>query len=348
MTSRMIVLVAAFLCVVLAPVRVASAQSGVPIRASYQGQFLPEGTEIVVLSKEGRVQHDGRFQPEFFPTHDFPRESRKTLRRERLGDAGRSSRTYEGTQDGGRLYFIYALAPDSTLYWSYSAKRDSLKYDVVSSGVMSVAPVPASDVRYEILRSFFRSRITVVMPGDEAREPRSELTEAAIEHTDEARDADPDHGRSEYGLSALVASDSVSPTMEASNTNVRAAAQDSARMETHVPPVATVAARERTASSDVTLPPLLLWSLLSVVAVCVGVPAYLARSFHMELKQVRREMLALRDRGAADADYGGTSTIGRDELRAALDDANLRYEQLEDDYAILQARYDALAREVAA
>lgn len=354
------VLVAASVCVALAPARSASAQGGVPIRASYQGQFLPEGTEIVVLTREGRVQRDGRYQPEFFPTRDFPRQSRSTLRRERLAEAGRSNRVYEGTQESGRLYFLYALAPDSTLYWSYSAKRDSLKYDVVSSGVMSVAPVPTPEMRDDILSSFFRSRVTVVIRGQESREPVQDDRETGGAGDD----------LSNFSLTDLeVDSASITTAEVPPPSDLRGAAHDTAAIaQTDTPPAATALRPARAASSGVMLSPSFAWFLVILLVCVIGVPAYVARTSRAELKQVRREMLALRHRmasrdkaveprGDGSIDDLAPPAVTKDtpshaeseveHLRAALEDARLRYHELEEDYDILQARYETLAREAA-
>lgn len=334
MTSRIMVLVAASLCVALAPVGSASAQSGVSLRASYQGQFLPEGTEIVILTKEGRVQRDGRYQPEFFATRDFPLEGRNTLPRERLGDAGRSNRAYDRTQDSGRLYFIYALTPDSTLYWSYSAQRDSLKYDVISTGVMSVAPVLTSEVRERVLRTFFRPRVTVVMRGQEEGE------------TGGAGDVLSNTGPTEAAMdSASLATESAPSLADAVE-----AVQNTASAQVVVPPVASASPPMRPASSGLTLSPFLAWTLLILVVCGIGVPTYFARVFRTELKQVRREMIALRDRiavGEKPSEPRVETSVDRHaETGAALEDAHLRYQQLEEDYDILRARCDALEREL--
>ncbi len=364
MTGRFILLVAASLCTALAPIRPASAQTEMPLRASYQGQFLPEGTEIIILSKEGRVQRDGRFQPEFIPTGEFPRTSRSALRRDRLGNNGRSNRGYVATQESGRLYFIYALAPDSTLYWSYSAQRDSLKYDVVSTGVMSVAPVPTSEIRDDVLRSFFQSRVSVVMRGEEA--PGTRTGPPGGEEADGGETGEVAGNRGDFALTAASV-DSASLTTEVAPLPADAdeAARDTVTAVT-APPIASATPTARSASSGVTLPPFLAWSLVFLMLIGIAVPVYFAHTYRTALKQARRDMFTLRDRMGArgdgaephdriyDSDLGAephvdaSFSIERDELRAALEDANLRYQQLEEDYDILQARYSALERELEA
>ena len=335
MTSR-ILLVAASLCAALAPIGSASAQNAMPLRASYQGKFLPEGTEIIILSKEGRVQRDGRYQPEFFPTRDFPRDGRRTLRRDRLDDAGLSTRKYDGTQGSGRLYFIYALAPDSTLYWSYSAQRDSLKYDVVTTGVMSVAPVPGDEIRDEILGRYFRQRITVVMRGEDEGDEETVAAAAASIGGDLQQES----------VDAAAEATEL-PTAEAATSP---AAQDTSLASSSASRIAAAAAPPPVRSAAPGFSPFAFWSVLILLLGASAVPAYLARTYYAELKQVRREMLTLRSGSFVGERAGGGNDAATDEeyaqLRTALDDARLRCEQLEEDYDILEARYAALEKEI--
>lgn len=308
--------VAASLCAALAPIRPASAQTEMSLRASYQGNLLPEGTEIIVLSKEGRVQREGRYQPEFFSTREFPRSGPGVLLRDRLGATGRSARRFTPSQESGRLYFIYALTPDSTLYWSYSALRDSLKYDVANTGVMSVAPIPAPDIRDAVLATFFRPRVTVVMreeDGDGVRGPRiaaadkeklsmngaagfalmhsptsgSALSRVVVNASGAASDATDSAPDAASSPAELTASSSVSSETPASvaTSPTRLVSQSAASPEEN---------EARSGSSGVTLSPLLAWSLLIFLLAIAAVPAYLAHSYRAELKRVRREMLTLR------------------------------------------------------
>ena len=166
MASRSVLYTAAVVCIGLCAAGVAMAQDGVHLRPSYRAEFLPPGTEIVVLTKEAGVVKDGRVQPEFIPLGRYPRERIAGIRKDRLGQRGLSEMVFQPSPRSRTLYFLYALTPDSTLYWSYSAQRDSLKFDVVSTGVMSVAPVPSASVRSDVLGMFFQPRVIVHMPED--------------------------------------------------------------------------------------------------------------------------------------------------------------------------------------
>ena len=321
MTSRIRLLVAACLCAAFFIAVPAQAQVETPLRASHQGSFLPEGTEIIVLTEPGRHVRDGRYQPEFFPARDFPRTSSGTPRRDRLDATGHSNRSYAATQESGRLYFIYALTPDSTLYWSYSALRDSLKYDVVSTGVMSVAPVASAEVREAVMRTFFKPRVRVIMREKEEGEAEAEadLIESRVGDAiaSPAGDNDGSAGGVDGGAAGLTIEDamdgagpSISSDRMARNAGERLPAEKAGEAypleptatRSDVAQLAAPAQFTRSVRSGVTLPPLLAWALLLVMLVAVGVPVYLAREARNELKQVRREMISLRGRMAASGD----------------------------------------------
>ena len=346
MTSRMRLLVAVGLCAAFSFTDSALAQADIRLRASYQGAFLAEGTEIVVLTEPGRHIRDGRYQPEFFPARDFPRTSSGTPRRDRLDATGHSNRSYAATQESGRLYFIYALTPDSTLYWSYSALRDSLKYDVVSTGVMSVAPVPSAEVRDAVMRTFFRPRVRVVMRGEGEAEAEVGLRmgDRSGDYADGANDL--------TGLSALNArlpdpADSENEALRTDNFGAEKgseeqsggggpeATSDQPTSETadeaieveatttnsDLLPVVSASQVVQTERAGVTVPPLLAWSLLALMLAAVAVPVYLVREARNELKKVRREMIALRGRMAAGADAGaGDESAGTTQRRTGQGD----------------------------
>ncbi len=162
MVNKLVITLAAIACTFVAANAVA--QDGVSLRGVYQGTFLPEATEIVVLQRAVGIEQDGRAQPEFMARDAYPREAELVYGRDLLTGNGFSSRLYGPTDQVDRLYFLYALTPDSTVYWSYSAERDSLKFDVVNTGVMSVAPIFSSEVREDVVRRFFHRRVLVQMP----------------------------------------------------------------------------------------------------------------------------------------------------------------------------------------
>lgn len=131
------------------------AQGLVQLRLSHNGNFLPGGTEVIVIDKQGVREDNTRYQPEFLAPDSFPIALSAIVNRDRLDINARTLTTYPPTRQQGRLYFIYALTPDSVLYWSYSATRAQPKYDVVQTGVMSVAPVEDAEARHIIMEIFF-------------------------------------------------------------------------------------------------------------------------------------------------------------------------------------------------
>ncbi len=143
----------ALFILLLAPT--ALAQNQVRLRLAYQGQFLPEGTAIVVLGRPVDVPRDSVIQPQFFSEITYPRGGATIILRDTLAASGFSRLSIPKSSDARMRYFLYALTPDGTLYWSYSALRDALKYDVVEKGVMSIAPVSGVVARSDIKQLFF-------------------------------------------------------------------------------------------------------------------------------------------------------------------------------------------------
>lgn len=367
-----------------------SAQDRVPLRASHQGQFLPDGTQIIVLSKDAQVQRDGRYQPEFLPISEFPRPGYGPTEKDRLGTNGRSEDRYEKTQPTGRLYFIYALAPDSTLYWSYSAQRDSLKYDVVSSGVMSVAPVVADDVRSDVLESFFNRRVRVFMPADtKAVADRDDDREYGDAHDDrgDREDRDDREDREDGDDRDVLSGDSHDEAagidrtgepvddraFEAGNAQETADRQGEtavARLHRHgdltaddvpagtrsaessgismeqdsttsprIPSLAASIPGSATGGAGV-MPPFVAYTIFLLLIAAAAVPAFMARTYRRQLKQVRREMLALRNRAAVETNGG--------QLHEQIKAAESRCKEFEEDYHNLLDRYRALEKEIEA
>ncbi len=133
----------------------ATAQDRVHLRLAYRGQFLPEGTAIVVLGQPVDTPPDSTIQPQFFSKISYPRTGFPIVLRDTIGTSGVSSKTIPKSSVAGMRYFIYALTPGGTLYWSYSALRDALKFDVVEKGVMSIAPVSGPVAESDIKQLFF-------------------------------------------------------------------------------------------------------------------------------------------------------------------------------------------------
>ena len=334
----------------------ASARDQVPIRASYQGQFLPDGTELIVLSKDGRLQRQDRYQPEFLPMSDYPRHDAGPTSTDRLGDDGRSVGTYARTQSDGRLYFIYALAPDSTLYGSYSADRDSLKFDVIHSGVMSVAPITADEIRGEVLASFFSQRVTVLMPSDYmSAEPAADLGNGAsgrdsfrmqdgdVQNREDAEIVQAEHddlSRLEDGESPVVGgrgnAGEEGIVRAASDHDDFIQKQDSLAAAQN--PAFPAGARMRSPANSVgPVSSAVAFSILAVLALAAAVPVFVARNYRRELKRARLEMVTLRMKATGDENVSS--------VRQQLNDAKRRSQQMEEKYESLLHHYLALKRE---
>ncbi len=174
---------AVLLLLFLAPT--ALAQTQVRLRLAYQGRFLPEGTAIVVLGKPVDVPPDSVIQPQFFSEITYPRGGTTVILRDTLAASGFSRKTIPKSSDARMRYFLYALTPDGTLYWSYSALRDALKFDVVEKGVMSIAPVSGVVATTDIKQLFF----------EEGTDAGSSPVEAAVEAPPTAEPAPSDARR---------------------------------------------------------------------------------------------------------------------------------------------------------
>ncbi len=135
---------------------VPAAAQEVPFRLVHQGNLLPEGTAVVVLEEAVDPSATGRIQPRFMDRDDYPRDPAAVSFRDTLNVRGRTTESYPRTQSARTLYFIYARTPDDAIYWSYSAQEDQLKFDVVATGAMSVAPAP-DDAAEELRGRFFTS-----------------------------------------------------------------------------------------------------------------------------------------------------------------------------------------------
>lgn len=293
----------------------AHAQERVPLRAAFRGEFLPEGTELVILSKDAQIEKDGRYQPEFVPVDRYPTDRFDGARRDRLTVGGKSSRLHAGTESSGKLYFLYALTPDSLLYWSYSAERDSLKFDVVRTGVMSVAPVYVSDVRRDVLEELFSRRVTVRMPSlsseDENQEGRGADESDAKGSGPSPSDTDPiaPHGETAHSGTGMQGARTASADDPASHSGSAAselvphsagaapsnpAIGRSNRDSEHVPPVATAARLDTDESSTFGLNTVLI--LVLVLLSAAAGAAVSARKYRRDVSRLRQEVQALGNR----------------------------------------------------
>ena len=329
-------LLPALLLLALWDARPVQAQETTALKAAHQGAFLPEGTRVVVLGRRASVVRDGRVQPEFVARGAFPRDPELLLRRDRMDERRQTRVRYPKSQDAARVYFLYALTPDGTLYWSYSARQDSLKFDVVDRGVMSVAPVHDAAVREAVLSAYFgperpqtAERAVVYMPGERegAVPPRLDsLLTAAADTAAVTAAADPAAPDSSLaGFSAEVDTNRAVPP-EAAEASAAAAPVHGEGSSDGSPVRAGV-----------------LYGLLVLALGAAGVAAWLAWHWRRELDRIRRERLG---------QWAGTSpdeAISDPAPEAALQraaEAEQAREQLEQDYAVLRVRYNALRREL--
>ncbi|QXD15574.1 hypothetical protein GQ464_001110 [Rhodocaloribacter litoris] len=149
----------------------ALAQESVRLRLAHQGTFLPPNTEVLILTRPVTETGAEAAQPVFLSFADYPRDRAHLFRRDTLASDGRSRHAVPRTADAGQRYFLYARTPDGTLYWSYSALRNALKYDVVETGVMSVAPVMDPQAREVIATLFEPAPAVPPVPADTSRAP---------------------------------------------------------------------------------------------------------------------------------------------------------------------------------
>lgn len=314
----------------------ARAQESTTLRVAHGGALLPPQTAVVVLDRPATLRQNDLYQPEFVAPAAFPRDASLVLRRDTLDARQHTRARYPKTQQAGRVYFVYALSPEGTLYWSYSATTDSLKFDVVDRGVMAVAPVRDAAARRVILDTFFtpeagpddEDRVVVVMRGGSAA-AESLAVQAYID-----------------SLLAAAAADTAAPQ----------AAQ--------APPPATAARPlEPSRAASLTVSRRLAYGLLLGAVLLVGLLAALAYTWRRELSVLRRERLDVWTQQApammhpshpdrlASGD-GSPSALDDDmperrlDLMQALVQAEQARDQVEQEYAVLRARYSALRREL--
>lgn len=295
------------------------AQERTTLKAAYQGRFLPEGTELIVLHKAATSPPDSTIQPEFIARAAYPRRLDLVLRRDHLDARGETRATYPRTQPSRQRYFLYARTPDSTLYWSFSAERDSLKFDVVNKGVMSVAPVRDEAARRDILRLFFdvpaEDRVVVYM-RDSTVTPDAAMP--AGRRADTLQTAE---------LASPPAPDSARPPAMAAG--LQGVVQPR-------PP------------AGVTLAYPLFVALLIVLFLLAAAAAYLAYRLYDARNTIslqRQEALNLRMQFNA----GNAALPDRHlEMQRALEEAEHGRDLAEQEYLILKTRYQTLLREVEA
>ena len=127
----------------------------VPLRLVHGGTFLPQGTTIVVLTDPSEGEPGATLQPRFLAPDAYPLQSASEIGNDTLNARGTTRGRYATTKSAGARYFIYARTPRDRVYWSYSAQKDSIKYDTISRGVMAVAPIRDSTVHEQVVQTFF-------------------------------------------------------------------------------------------------------------------------------------------------------------------------------------------------
>ncbi|MCH8960089.1 MAG: hypothetical protein IH820_01845 [Bacteroidetes bacterium] len=131
----------------------------VPLRLVHGGDFLPRGTAIVVLADQGEIEPGASLQPRFLAPDAYPLQRASVVRHDTLDARGAARARYPTTKSTGTRYFIYARTPEETVYWSYSAQKDSIKYDTIDRGVMAVAPIRDRAAREQVVQTFFEPSV---------------------------------------------------------------------------------------------------------------------------------------------------------------------------------------------
>ncbi len=145
----------------------------VPLRLVHGGDFLPRGTTLVVLGDRSENEPGSSLQPRFLAPDAYPLQAASVMRHDTLDAGGFTRARYPTTKTTGVRYFIYARTPDETVYWSYSALKDSIKYDTIDRGVMAVAPIHDPAVRQQIVRTFFEGAPAPVFADADTTAPLS-------------------------------------------------------------------------------------------------------------------------------------------------------------------------------
>ena len=109
---------------------------------------LPAQTALVILTQGGlesvMLDSTGQelLQAGLFARHDT------------LGGQGLTQRAYARTNVSNRVYFLYALTPEGTLYSSYSVTEGAPLFETLNTGRIKVAPVEDSTLAARIIEAF--------------------------------------------------------------------------------------------------------------------------------------------------------------------------------------------------
>ena len=298
----------------------AIAQGTMPLKASYQGAFLPEDTEIIVLQKPATIRQGNLYQPEMLTADAYPQNTDLFLRRDTLNSRRQTRTTYPTTQSSGQLYFIYALTSDSTLYWSFSAPNSLPKFDVVNTGVMSVAPVGDETRFRRILDVFFTGPILVVDTSIE--------TEAISDSVAGPRDS----------LSLTESGDTALPSTAALDSSYGDQV-DPESLEANVLPGVNPSAVDQTTAKR-GIPYWLFFLLLSLFLALSIALFYFVNAYRNELIEVRTELISMRMHMRPvhpDKDR---------ELERKLAKAEERLQETREENQLIKARYLVLEQEL--
>ena len=202
--SWCLLLTALLVASALAPATVQAQE--VQLRLVHAGTFLPEGTAVAILEEAADPSASGRLQPRFMDAEDHPRNPASISFRDTLNAQSRTANTYAQTQPARTLYFLYARTPDDEIYWSYSAQEQQLKFDVVQTGTMSMAPVTDEEIANDLRDRFFRPE------EEDESEAIADAAEEEIEEPPRPEDAidSPDEDEVEAG-EEQVATDPAEP-----------------------------------------------------------------------------------------------------------------------------------------
>ena len=132
---------------------------GVVLRLVHGGDFLPRGTAIVVLVDQGEIEPGASLKPHFLAPDAYPLQTASVVRHDTLDARGATRARYSTTKSTGARYFIYARTPEETVYWSYGAQKDAIKFDTIDRGVMAVAPIRETVAREQVVQTFFEPSI---------------------------------------------------------------------------------------------------------------------------------------------------------------------------------------------
>ncbi len=167
------------------------AQKTLPLRLVRAGRFLPAGTVVLVFAEPAASP----VQYRLLSPGELPGFPLQLLFTDTLDVFGRSRLKVVPSKTARRRYFLYARHPDGTLYWSFDVRKSAPKFDVVETGVMAVAEVPAGPLHDAIGAYFNPSPAAAHVAG--AEEPTLDTLRAAASPSPPVPTSRPPSGGSE-------------------------------------------------------------------------------------------------------------------------------------------------------